>query len=129
MKCKLVPNRCKRLLYNSVRLCTYELGLSIICLPEIISALNRRAREKSITTSQYKKAKVRLSEEINDAVVVHLNPDVIHATIVLLERFSLRAMDAIHIACAEVWEADRFVTADRKQFDAAIKIIPEVMFL
>jgi len=28
-------------------------------------------------------------------------------------------MDAIHVACALEWQADLFVTSDRRQFEAA----------
>ncbi|MBU4212078.1 MAG: type II toxin-antitoxin system VapC family toxin, partial [Verrucomicrobia bacterium] len=37
-----------------------QLGLSVICLPEIISALNRRLREKTIAREQYGLTKQRL---------------------------------------------------------------------
>ena len=36
-----------------------------------------------------------------------------------LERHPLRAMDALHVACALVWEAERFVSADHRQVEAA----------
>jgi hypothetical protein len=33
----------------------------------------------------------------------------------------LRAMDALHIACALEWKADLFITSDKKQLDAAMQ--------
>ena len=39
--------------------------------------------------------------------------------VTLLENNVLRAMDALHVAGALVWQADLFVTADRRQFAAA----------
>jgi hypothetical protein len=32
----------------------------------------------------------------------------------------LRALDALHVACAFEWKADLFITSDKRQFKAAI---------
>ena len=39
-----------------------RLGLSILCVPEIVSALSRRKRERMLTAGQYDEAKRRLDE-------------------------------------------------------------------
>jgi len=96
-----------------------HLGLSVICLPEIVSALNRRLREKTITREQYAQAKQRLSEDVRDADIIDITPEVIGQSIVLLERLPLRAMDALHLASARVWGADLFVSADKAQVRGA----------
>ena len=96
-----------------------ELGLSVICVPEITSALNRRRREKSITKIQYTEAKRHLIEDIRDAEIIHLTHPIVSASITILEESPVRAMDALHIACALEWEAEIFVTADKKQLSAA----------
>jgi uncharacterized protein len=98
-----------------------ELGLSVICFPEILSALNRRLREKNINQIEYSLAKNRLSEELNDIQIINLTPKVIAKAGLLLEANILRAMDALHIACAIEWEADLFVTSDQRQAKAAKK--------
>lgn len=96
-----------------------ELCLSVICVPEIISALNRRLRERSLTRQEYTHAKLRLSQEVGDTVIINLTPDVIRASIEVLETTSVRTMDALHIACAMAWEADLFVSSDHRQITAA----------
>jgi len=98
-----------------------EVGLSIICLPEILSALNRRVREKSISKEQYTLAKKRLSKEVSDMEIINITPQVVSKSGLLLEKHPLRAMDAMHIACAIEWHADLFVTSDRRQQMAAKK--------
>ena len=40
------------------------LGLSVICVPEVVSALNRRLREGFIDRENYEKAKVHLIEDV-----------------------------------------------------------------
>ncbi|HBA83007.1 MAG TPA: VapC toxin family PIN domain ribonuclease [Verrucomicrobia bacterium] len=96
-----------------------ELGLSVICVPEIISALNRRLREKSLTRQDYAHAKQRLSQEVRDAIIINLTPEVIQSSIGILETNLLRTMDALHIACAMAWEVDLFVSSDHRQIIAA----------
>ncbi len=46
-----------------------ESGLSIICVPEIMSAPNRRIRKKSLTQKQYDQAKALLAKEVADATI------------------------------------------------------------
>ena len=96
-----------------------ELGLSVICVPEIISALNRRLREKNLTRQDYAHAKQRLSQDVRDAVIINLTPDVIQSSVWILETTPLRTMDALHIACAMAWEVDLFVSSDHRQIAAA----------
>ncbi len=106
---------------NVERLCSQatELGLSVLCVPEIISALNRRLREKALTRQDYLHAKQRLAQEVRDAAIINLTPDVIQSCIGILETSSLRTMDALHVACAMAWEVDLFVSSDRRQVAAA----------
>ncbi len=98
-----------------------ELGLSVVCIPEILSALNRRVRERDLSHQQYEKAKEDLFEDIRDAEIVSLNPDVVLTYTTILEASPVRAMDALHIACAVQWGAELFVSADRRQVSAAKK--------
>lgn len=98
-----------------------ELGLCVLCVPEIISALNRRLREKSLAPQEYSRAKLRLSQDVRDAAIVNLTPEVIQSGIALLENHPLRTMDALHIACAMAWEADFFVSSDHRQLATAKK--------
>ena len=65
------------------------------------------------------KLRKQILEDIEDAQIINLVPDVIEDTIELLENNKLRSLDALHIACALVWRADLFVTADKRQTQAA----------
>jgi predicted nucleic acid-binding protein len=98
-----------------------ELALSVVFIPEILSALNRRARERTISARQYETAKRSLFADIRDAVIVNLTPDVISTCTTVLETSPIRAMDALHIACAVVWGAELFISADERQIAAAKK--------
>jgi uncharacterized protein len=96
-----------------------ELGLCIILVPEIISGLNRRLREQILTEKDYRKIKRQLLDDVRDATVLQLTPAVISHSVKIMETNVLRAMDALHIACALQWQADLFITADKRQLMAA----------
>ncbi len=98
-----------------------DLALCIILVPEIISGLNRRLREGVLSKRDYGKARTQLLEDVHDATVIQITPSVISHSVKLLENNVLRAMDAFHVACALEWQADLFVTADKRQLIAAKK--------
>ena len=96
-----------------------ELGLSVLCVPEIVSALNRRRRERALTRGQYDSAKRRLIEDVRDADIINLTTSVVGSSIAILEASPVRTLDTLHVACALEWDADLFVTSDKRQLDAA----------
>ena len=93
--------------------------LSVICLPEIISTLNRLLRERKLTGSQYHELKHIILDDLEGIEICGLTPEVLLRTMNCLERYPLRAMDAIHLGCALAVEADLFVSADKRQTEAA----------
>lgn len=96
-----------------------ELALCIILVPEIVSGLTRRMREGALTISDYRAARRQLLADIRDAIILQITPSVVSSSVKLLENNNLRAMDALHVACALEWQADLFVTSDRRQLTAA----------
>jgi len=98
-----------------------ELALSVLCVPEIISALNRRVREGLLTDREYTEVKQYLSQDIRDAVIVNLVPQVVSTCTKILEASPIRAADALQIASALEWETELFVSADKRQISAAKK--------
>ena len=63
-----------------------ELALCIILVPEIVSALNRRLRERLITIRNYRKAKHQLLDDVRDATILQVTPAVISHAVNLLEK-------------------------------------------
>ena len=98
-----------------------EIGLASIILPEIISAFCRLRRESIISEVQYRQLKSLLFADIEDAALCDLAPTVLAQTISALENNKLRAMDAIHIASAVIMKADIFISADKRQCEAAVQ--------
>ena len=96
-----------------------ELGLSVLSVPEIISVLNRRHRERTLTPGQYNMIKHHLIEDVRDADIINLTVAVIGSSINILEASPVRTLDALHIACALEWKAELFVSSDKRQLAAA----------
>jgi predicted nucleic acid-binding protein len=97
------------------------IGLAVICLPELISTLCRLVREGKLTSPHYDLLKRNLLADIADVDICMLTPSVLRYTIKILERFPLRAMDAIHVGCAMDYQPDLFISADRRQIVAAVQ--------
>jgi predicted nucleic acid-binding protein len=95
------------------------LAVSVICVPEIVSALCRRRRERKLSTEEYRNAKASVLSDIDDATVIGITEEVIAQAVALLEQFPVRSADALHIACAAAWSTDLFVSADDRQCKAA----------
>ena len=96
-----------------------QLALCTILVPEIISGLNRRLREQIVSLREYRTIKRKLLEDVHDAIVLQITPAVISRSVQLLETNNLRAMDALHVACALEWQAECFATSDKRQLLAA----------
>jgi len=96
-----------------------SLGVSVVCVPEVVSALCRRRRERKLSQQQYLKAKRLLFEDIADATIVSVTDQVVARAVELLERWPLRSSDSLHVASAAEWAADLFVSADERQCAAA----------
>lgn len=97
-----------------------HLVLSLLCLPEMISTLNRLVREGKLSCGQYQHIKDLILEDFEDVEVCHITTEVITEAIGCLEKNPLRAMDALHLGCALVVRPDLFVSSDRRQIEAAL---------
>lgn len=96
-----------------------ELALSVIAVPELVSAFRRLVREKRLTEKQYAQLKADLRADLVDALLCDTSPQVVQRAIDALEVVPLRGMDAVHVGSALVCGADIFVSADARQSAAA----------
>ena len=96
-----------------------SLAVSVICLPELISTFSRLLREKKFSITDYQDLKNEVITELTDADICQITPGIITSVIALLEKYQLRTMDAIHVACALAVKSDSFVSADHRQLLAA----------
>lgn len=104
-----------------VQLCgqAQEILLAVIVVPELVSAFNRLRREGKLLDPDYLFVKSELSADVAVATLIQLTPTVVSQALDCLERFSLRAMDALHLGSAIASGAQRFVSGDQRQCQAA----------
>jgi predicted nucleic acid-binding protein len=105
-------------LENMLRSAT-ALGLSVITVTEVVSALCRRRRESTVSSHGYAMAKASLLADVVDADTIEVSEKVLTLAIGLLEDHMLRSSDALQIASALDWDAELLVSADRQQCTAA----------
>jgi uncharacterized protein len=96
-----------------------SLGVSMICLSEVISALCRRRRERRLSQQQYLRAKQAVFQDLEDSSLVGVTEVVLARAVELLERWPLRSSDSLQVASVAEWAADLFVSADERQCVAA----------
>ena len=96
-----------------------ELALSVIALPELISAFCRLKREGRLTPVAYERIKSDLLADLADVMLCQTTPALLQLAVQALESGPLRGMDAIHIGAAQACDAEVFVSADARQCFAA----------
>src|SRR6185295_585723 len=95
------------------------LGVSILVVPELISTLCRLVREGQLSSEDYRGLKSAVRADLSEADVCDLSQDAYEQALRCLERHPLRALDALHVGSALVYQTDLFVSADRRQAEAA----------
>jgi len=98
-----------------------QLILCVLCIPEMISTLNRLVREKRLAKNLYMRTKSYIVTDLEDIAVCNITPEVLRQAVRCLENNPLRAMDALHVAAALVTGPDLFISADARQITSAKK--------
>jgi uncharacterized protein len=96
-----------------------ELSLSVIAIPEVVSAFCRLKREGFLSAAKYRRLKADLMADIADALICDTTPEVVQHAVFALERHPLRGMDAIHVGAAIASQSEVFISADVRQCAAA----------
>jgi predicted nucleic acid-binding protein len=89
------------------------------CKSEIASAINRQRHDGLVSAADYARIMALLHQDFAEFSRMDLDERVEALAIAAMERTRLRAMDALHIGAALAARVDLFVTADRRQADAA----------
>ncbi len=102
----------------------FPVATATITHTETHSGCNRRKREGHLSARQYTRLSRQFEEHWTTYIRIELTQEVIALAKVLLERYPLRAFDAIHLASAislqkGVQEPLQFAAADIRLLDAA----------
>jgi predicted nucleic acid-binding protein len=97
---------------------------SAILLTEAFSALHRKREAREISDGNLRKLVRTMEEDVSGIKIVNLGAEVFATSQEVVLATSARALDALHIASALVVQNMAeipltFVTADRRQFEAA----------
>ncbi len=96
-----------------------ELLVAAHCKVEVASALLRRRREGVLPAADFDRAWSAAQRDLADMTRVPLDEHVERFAVAAMEHAPLRAMDALHVGSALAARVDLFVTADRRQAQAA----------
>jgi predicted nucleic acid-binding protein len=96
-----------------------QLILSVLCVPEAVSAFCRLKREKKMTEDVYDLLKKDLQDDLQEALIVRIEPEIVERSVLCLEKQSLSTLDSIHLATALSQDCDLFLSADIQQQKAA----------
>jgi uncharacterized protein len=96
-----------------------DISLSILCVPEVLSACSRLWREKKLDEHGYQAIKNGFLRDIEDTNLINVVPAIIEGAISCLEGGTMRTLDAIHVASAISIGSELFVTSDARQAEGA----------
>lgn len=99
-----------------------ELLVAAHCQTELASALLRRRRDGSLPAGEFERAWAAARRDVADMTRVPLDGDVERFAFAAMETSPLREVDALHVGSAMAAGVDLFVTADRRQAEAARKL-------
>ena len=98
-----------------------SLTVSVLSFPECVSALQRLWREGRLDVGQADRLRAAMAGDLAHADICQIVADVVDAAVACLGRHRLRTLDALQLGSALVVGPDLFVSADRRQVEAAAK--------
>ncbi len=96
-----------------------QLILSVLCVPEAVSTFCRLKRQRHLTEDVYQLLKKDLEEDLQEALIVKMEEEIIEKSVECLEKQPLSTLDSIHLATALFQKCDLFLSADIQQRKAA----------
>jgi predicted nucleic acid-binding protein len=92
---------------------------AVHCKTEVASALTRQWREGAFSDDEYTRVLANIHADFDELAVMSLSGQAERYAIAAMRLANLRGMDALHIGTAQAARVDLFVTADKRQANAA----------
>jgi predicted nucleic acid-binding protein len=99
--------------------CASAVTAAAHCKSEVASALTRQWREGAFSDEEYERVLADIHADFDELAVMPLSGQAERYAIAAMRLATLRGMDALHIGTAKAARVDLFVTADRRQAEAA----------
>ena len=126
----------KRYLYEPGSLAIQEMLANIdqiivspTFLTEFVVLLQRRYRQKDLTTEQVGSLKEYMAEDMASFEIVRWDNDLIGHTVDLAEKYPLTTLDIIQLASACAIGPDTFITSDKQLYNYARKEIKSAVLV
>jgi predicted nucleic acid-binding protein len=92
---------------------------AVHCKTEVASALTRQWREGAFSDDEYTRVLANIHADFDELSVMPLSGQAERYAMAAIRLANLRGMDALHIGTAQAARVDLFVTADKRQANAA----------
>jgi len=92
---------------------------AVHCKTEVASALTRQWREGAFSDDEYTRVLANIHADFDELSVMPLSGQAERYAMAAMRLANLRGMDALHIGTAQAARVDLFVTADKRQANAA----------
>lgn len=92
---------------------------AVHCKTEVASALTRQWREGAFSDDEYTRVLANIHADFDELAVMPLSGQAERYAMAAMRLANLRGMDALHIGTAQAARVDLFVTADKRQANAA----------
>ena len=105
-----------------------ELIVSPLTRIEMHSALAKCVREKILSRDQAEKLKAEIKKDFSFYSCVYWNESLEEKSVEIVQKFTLKTLDAVQLAAGILSKADMFVTSDKRLFDEARRVIKKIYF-
>jgi len=103
--------------------------ISPITTIELFSGVSRRLADHSLSRHQYAMIEKEIYKNQNDLLIVQWSIDLEQLSIDMTKKYTLRTLDSIQLASGILSSSEKFITSDRKLYQAAKKEINEAVLL
>ncbi len=106
-----------------------EIIIAPTTLLEINSIIERRLREKTLSTADAKWIEKEFLFDLNFYGVVEFNEKLISECIRVIRKYQMKVLDGIQLSSAIIAAPDVFIVSDKSLYKAAGKELPRVEFV
>jgi predicted nucleic acid-binding protein len=106
-----------------------EIIVAPITLLEIHSIIERRLREKTLSTADAKWVEKEFMFDLNFYGVVEFNENLISECIRVIRRYQMKVLDGIQLSSAIIAKPDVFIASDKHLYKSARKELQRVEFI
>jgi len=106
-----------------------EIIVAPFCLLELHSAIRRLLKEKRLTENEALQLLKETRQDILYFSRIHWNDNLEQEVLELIQKYQLKTLDSLQLACGYLSQSDMFITSDEKLYHAAKKELNNVKLI